>query len=120
MRRPERLYLQDILESCDAIQLLNRTDEMAFMQDELIQSAILQKLGASMSCQAAVRRPARRSSVGLKARRALPRPRWCVRMRSGSRPPPHPRLHEALQLHDRQDKVEMTSASGARLIPASG
>ena len=37
-------------------------------------------MGASMSCQAVVCRPARRSSVGLKARRALPRPRWRVRM----------------------------------------
>ena len=62
MRRPERLYLQDILESCDAIQrFLNRTDEMAFMQDELIQSAILQKLG-------------------------------CEHELSGSRPPPCPTL----------------------------
>ena len=43
-------------------------------------ACILHVLGASMSCQAAVRHPARRSSVGLKARRALPRPRWCVRM----------------------------------------
>ncbi|MFZ8845319.1 DUF86 domain-containing protein [Thermoflexus sp.] len=43
--RPERLYLQDILDACDAIQrFLQRTDEAAFMQDELIQSAVLQKL----------------------------------------------------------------------------
>ncbi|WP_448601360.1 HepT-like ribonuclease domain-containing protein [Thermoflexus hugenholtzii] len=42
---PERLYLQDILDACDAIQrFLQRTDETAFMQDELIQSAVLQKL----------------------------------------------------------------------------
>jgi len=43
--------------------------------------------GASMRCQAAVRRPARRSSVGLKARRALPRPRWRVRMLRASPAP---------------------------------
>jgi uncharacterized protein with HEPN domain len=45
MKRPEQLYLQDIIEACDAIQrFLRRTDETAFMEDELIQSAILQKL----------------------------------------------------------------------------
>jgi len=43
--RPERLYLQDILDACDAIErFLQRTTETAFMQDELIQSAVLQKL----------------------------------------------------------------------------
>ena len=43
--RPERLYLQDILDACDAIErFLRRTDETAFMQDELVQSAVLQKL----------------------------------------------------------------------------
>jgi len=45
MSRNEQLYLQDILEACDAIQrFLRRTDNVAFMQDEMIQSAILQKL----------------------------------------------------------------------------
>jgi uncharacterized protein with HEPN domain len=45
MKRPEQLYLQDIIEACDAVQrFLRRTDETAFMEDELIQSAILQKL----------------------------------------------------------------------------
>jgi len=43
--RPERLYLQDILNACNAIErFLWRTTETAFMQDELVQSAILQKL----------------------------------------------------------------------------
>ncbi|WP_058868317.1 DUF86 domain-containing protein [Chloracidobacterium thermophilum] len=43
--RPERLYLHDILDACDAVErFLRRTDETAFMQDELIQSAVLQKL----------------------------------------------------------------------------
>jgi uncharacterized protein with HEPN domain len=43
--RPERLYLQDILDACDAIErFLRRTTETGFMQDELIQSAVLQKL----------------------------------------------------------------------------
>jgi uncharacterized protein with HEPN domain len=43
--RPERLYLQDILDACDAIErFLRRTTEIAFMQDELVQSAVLQKL----------------------------------------------------------------------------
>ena len=43
--RPERLYLQDILDACDAIdRFLQRTDEIAFTQDELVQSAVLQKL----------------------------------------------------------------------------
>ena len=43
--RPERLYLQDILDACDAIErFLLRTTETAFAQDELVQSAVLQKL----------------------------------------------------------------------------
>mgnify|MGYP001110058773 CR=1 FL=1 len=43
--RPERLYLQDILDACDAIErFLSRTTEPLFMQDELVQSAVLQKL----------------------------------------------------------------------------
>jgi uncharacterized protein with HEPN domain len=43
--RPERLYLQDILDACDAIErFLRRTKEIAATQDELIQSAVLQKL----------------------------------------------------------------------------
>jgi len=43
--RPEKLYLQDILDACDAIErFLQRTNESAFTRDELVQSAILQKL----------------------------------------------------------------------------
>ena len=43
--RPERLYLQDILEACEAIQrFLRGSNETAFRQDELTQSAVLQKL----------------------------------------------------------------------------
>jgi uncharacterized protein with HEPN domain len=43
--RPERLYLQDILNTCNAIErFLRRTTETAFMPDELVRSAILQKL----------------------------------------------------------------------------
>jgi len=54
--RPERLYLQDILDACDAIErFLRRTTETAFMQDELIQSAVLQKL--IVTGEAAVRLP---------------------------------------------------------------
>jgi uncharacterized protein with HEPN domain len=41
----EMLYLQDILDACNAIErFLQRTTETAFMQDELIQSAVMQKL----------------------------------------------------------------------------
>jgi len=54
--RPERLYLQDILDACEAIdRFLQRTDEIAFMQDELVQSAVLQKL--IVIGEAAARRP---------------------------------------------------------------
>ncbi|WP_448382780.1 HepT-like ribonuclease domain-containing protein [Desulfosoma sp.] len=43
--RPERLYLQDILEACNAVaRFLRGTTEGLFIQDELIQSAVLQKL----------------------------------------------------------------------------
>lgn len=43
--RPERLYLTDIVEAVDAIaRFLQGVDETAFMQDELRQSAVLQKL----------------------------------------------------------------------------
>lgn len=43
--RPERLYLADIVEAADAItRFLQGLDDRAFMEDELRQSAILQKL----------------------------------------------------------------------------
>ncbi|MCX7818875.1 MAG: DUF86 domain-containing protein [Kiritimatiellae bacterium] len=43
--RPERLYLNDILEAADAIaRFLHGVSEAQFMQDELRQSAVLQKL----------------------------------------------------------------------------
>lgn len=43
--RPERLYMIDIIEAADAIaRFLQDTNEAAFMQDELRQSAVLQKL----------------------------------------------------------------------------
>lgn len=43
--RPERLYLTDIVEAADSIaRFLRGVDEAAFMQDELRQSAVLQKL----------------------------------------------------------------------------
>ena len=43
--RPERLYLQDILEACNAVaRFLRGTTEGLFIRDELIQSAVLQKL----------------------------------------------------------------------------
>ena len=43
--RPERLYLLDILEACEAVQrFVRRTDEKGFMADEVIQAAVLQKL----------------------------------------------------------------------------
>ncbi|MCS6880311.1 MAG: DUF86 domain-containing protein [Oscillochloridaceae bacterium] len=43
--RPERLYLTDIVDAADAIaRFLHGVDEAAFMQDELRQSAVLQKL----------------------------------------------------------------------------
>lgn len=44
--RPERLYLADIVEAADAIQrfLLDVETEAAFSENELLQSAILQKL----------------------------------------------------------------------------
>lgn len=43
--RHENLYLQDILNAADAIErFCESTDEQAFLQDELRQSAVLQKL----------------------------------------------------------------------------
>lgn len=43
--RPERLYLMDIVEAADAIsRFLKDVDETTFMQDELRQRAVLQKL----------------------------------------------------------------------------
>ena len=43
--RPERLYLTDIVEAADAIaRFLKEIGESDFMQDELRQSAVLQKL----------------------------------------------------------------------------
>lgn len=43
--RPERLYLIDIVEAADAIaRFLADVDEETFMQDELRQSAVLQKV----------------------------------------------------------------------------
>ncbi|RMH35238.1 MAG: DUF86 domain-containing protein [Nitrospirae bacterium] len=43
--RPERLYLLDIVEAADAIaRFLADVDEETFMQDELRQSAVLQKV----------------------------------------------------------------------------
>jgi len=44
--RPERLYLLDIVEAADAIQrfLLDVDTEESFYEDELRQSAVLQKL----------------------------------------------------------------------------
>lgn len=43
--QPERLYLTDIIEAVDAIvRFLQGTEEAAFMQNELRQSAVLQKL----------------------------------------------------------------------------
>jgi uncharacterized protein with HEPN domain len=43
--RPERLYLKDILDACQAIgRFLQQTDEISFAQNELVQSAVLQKL----------------------------------------------------------------------------
>lgn len=43
--RPERLYLTDIVDAADAIaRFLRGVDEAAFVQDELRQSAVLQKL----------------------------------------------------------------------------
>jgi len=43
--RPERLYLADIVEAADAIgRFLEGISREAFMQDELRQSAVLQKL----------------------------------------------------------------------------
>lgn len=43
--RPERLYLIDIIEAADAIaRFLADVDEEMFMQDELRQSAVLQKV----------------------------------------------------------------------------
>ena len=44
--RPERLYLSDIVEAADAVQrfLMDARTEDAFYNDELRQSAVLQKL----------------------------------------------------------------------------
>ena len=43
--RPEHLYLLDIIESADAIdRFCSSVDENEFLQDELRQSAVLQKL----------------------------------------------------------------------------
>jgi uncharacterized protein with HEPN domain len=43
--RPEELYLTDIIEAADAIQrFLKDVDQNAFLQNELLQSAVLQKL----------------------------------------------------------------------------
>ncbi|MCX7790403.1 MAG: DUF86 domain-containing protein [Chloroflexaceae bacterium] len=43
--RPERLYLTDIVDAADAVaRFLRGVDESAIMQDELRQSAVLQKL----------------------------------------------------------------------------
>jgi len=47
--RPENLYLRDIIEACEAIErFLKKTDETKFMEDEIVQSAVLQKLGDGM------------------------------------------------------------------------
>jgi uncharacterized protein with HEPN domain len=43
--RPEELYLTDIIEAADAIQrFVRNVDQNTFLKDELIQSAVLQKL----------------------------------------------------------------------------
>lgn len=43
--RPERLYLLDIKEAVEKIAVfIAGTDEAAFLDDELVQSAVLQKL----------------------------------------------------------------------------
>lgn len=43
--RDERLYLTDIVEAADAIaRFLARVDQTGFLEDELVQSAVLQKL----------------------------------------------------------------------------
>ena len=43
--RPEQLYLRDIIEAADAIdRFCSSVDENEFLQDELRQSAVLQKL----------------------------------------------------------------------------
>lgn len=59
--RPERLYLTDIVEAADAIAcFLEGIEAAAFMQDELPQSAVLQKLivigEAAQAVQALYRR----------------------------------------------------------------
>lgn len=43
--RPEKLYLTDILGAADAIKrFLSGVDQDAFLQDEVLQSAVLQKM----------------------------------------------------------------------------
>jgi uncharacterized protein with HEPN domain len=43
--RPEELYLTDIIEAADAIQrFVRNVDQNTFLKDELLQSAVLQKL----------------------------------------------------------------------------
>ena len=43
--RPEKLYLLDMIEACAAIQrFIDQTSEDAFLDDELRQSGVLQKL----------------------------------------------------------------------------
>lgn len=43
--RPEELYLTDIIEAADAIQrFLKDVDQNTFLKDDLLQSAVLQKL----------------------------------------------------------------------------
>jgi uncharacterized protein with HEPN domain len=55
--RPERLYLQDIVEAADAIQsFLAGLTEAEFLRDDLIRSAVLQKL--TIIGEAAARLPA--------------------------------------------------------------
>ncbi len=45
MRRDDVLYLEDIVEACDAIAVfLNRIDEDLFSDNDLLRSAVLQKL----------------------------------------------------------------------------
>jgi uncharacterized protein with HEPN domain len=55
--RPERLYLVDIVEAADAIEdFLRGVDEAHFVNSDLIQSAVLQKL--TVIGEAAARLPA--------------------------------------------------------------
>lgn len=54
--RPERLYLEDIVEAADAIgRFVAASDKEAFLSDDLVSSAVLQKL--TVSGKAAARLP---------------------------------------------------------------